>query len=165
MANSCYFSMRVTGNKAACEEFREVLNCGIDREFYGVYETELTFENSAENRYFMEFNGECAWSVLSTMMQEHEFPYTTLENESRRLNLMIEVYSTEAGQQIAEHILYSDGACMENKTVDYSEFYWDKFDYPTIEELNAKYKTSFSESDFDMDDYHIEGGFGEWKFK
>lgn len=164
MANSCYFSMRVTGSKDACQKFYEVLNFQKERCFYGLYETEMTFHGAVPDGYIMEFNGECAWSVLSAMHREQGESYTTLERESKLLNLMIEVYSTETGYQFAEHLLYEDGVCVENESVNYSEIYWDKSDCPTINDLNTRYGTSYSEEDFDMDGYHIEGGFGEWSF-
>ena len=164
MANSCYFSMRVTGNEEACKEFYEVLNFQKERCFHGLYETEMTYRGAVPGCYIMEFNGECAWSVLDAMIREKGEPHTTLEKESRNLGLMIEVYSTETGCQFAEHILYENGVCIENESVDYSEFYWDKSDFPNIEELNAHHGTTYSEDDFDMNDYHIEGGFGDWEF-
>lgn len=164
MANSCYFSMRITGSKAACEEFSEVLSFRRERRFYGLYESECTFKGVMGNNYIMEFNGECAWSVDSSLMKEQGASYTTLEFESRKLNLMIEVYSTESSNEFAEHALYESGVRIKYECVDYSELYWDESDYPNIEDLNAHYGTTYLEEDFDMNGYHIEGGFGEWEF-
>ena len=164
MANSCYFSMRITGSKAACEEFSEVLSFRRERRFYGLYELECTFKGVMGDDYIMEFNGECAWSVDSSLMKEQGASYTTLEFESRKLNLMIEVYSTESSNEFAEHTLYENGVRIKYECVDYSELYWDQFEYPTIAALNAHYKCAYSEEDFDMNGYHIEGGFGEWEF-
>lgn len=167
MASCCNYCMRVTGNKDECNEFYKILNNEGKRYFDRVYKAIIQSEGYRHGCYYMEISGGCAWSVNTSMDGGNGSPnqFTTLEQESRRLNLMIEVFSTEPGEELAEHILYVDGDLIEDECVEYSEFYWDQCDYPTIEELNAAYGTSYAEEDFDSDGYHVEGGFGDWIFR
>lgn len=162
MANWCSYCMRITGGETECKEFYAILKSEKTRHFDRVYEADVLREGNHNGIHFVEISGYCAWSVCNSM--DNDDGLTTLQAESARLELMIEVYSTEPSNQIAEHIWYLNGQCIEHECVDYTEFYWDKCEYPTIEELNAHYGTTYSKDDFDMDGYHIEGGFGKWIF-
>ena len=162
MANWCSYCMRITGGEAKCKEFYTILKCERPQKFDRVFEADIQCEGNNSGIHFMEISGCCAWSVYESMDDDNAV--TTLQAESDRLGLMIEVYSTEPSNQFAEHIWYINGVRIEDERVKYIEFYWDKCEYPTIEELNAHYGTTYTEDDFDMDGYHIEGGFGEWIF-
>ena len=154
--------MRITGGEAECKEFYAILKCERPQKFDRVFEADIQCEGNNSGIHFMEISGYCAWSVYESMDDDNAV--TTLQAESDRLGLMIEVYSTEPSNQFAEHIWYINGVRIEDERVKYTEFYWDKCEYPTIDELNAHYGTTYTEDDFDMDGYHIEGGFGEWIF-
>lgn len=82
--------------------------------------------------------GYCAWSVDSCMFgtrhtyyddfitEKHGNKYigfmgTTLPDESRRLNLKIEVYSEEPGCGFMEHYLIDNGEILIEDCVDYQE--------------------------------------------
>lgn len=162
MANWCSYCMRITGGEAECKEFYAILKCERPQKFDRVFEADIQCEGNNSGIHFMEISGYCAWSVYESMDDDNAV--TTLQAESDRLGLMIEVYSTEPSNQFAEHIWYINGVRIEDERVKYTEFYWDKCEYPTIDELNAHYGTTYTEDDFDMDGYHIEGGFGEWIF-
>lgn len=103
--------------------------------------------------------GNCAWSITSCMMNEGRFGYyqslketygnkskaTTLAFESKRLNLIVEIYSEETGVGFSEHILYVNGEEIENECVDYYEIWYD-------------------ENDEELDEPITRGGFENWEF-
>ena len=83
-------------------------------------------------------SGYCAWSVYSCMFGTSHTYYddfitekygnkyigfmgTTLPDESRRLNLKIEVYSEEPGCGFMEHYLIDNGEILIEDCVDYEE--------------------------------------------
>lgn len=162
MANSCYFNLKVAGDGAKCVEFYKMLE---SEETWAIEEVELHSIGAENGCFFMEFSGECKWSVLSAMdKREDRTNERTLKQESKRLGLEIEVYSTENGVGFAEHIWYRNGEVLEDECVDYREFYWDKTDHPTIESYNQAYNTDVCEKDFDDCGWHFKGGFGDWTF-
>lgn len=167
MANWCNFNMNIVGTKEDCKAFRDILKYNTEKNFERVYEAETVFEEGNDKNYSMEIFGNCAWSVACSMVDktfDNRPERTTLAEESKRLNLDIEVYSTEPGMCFAEHFRFKNGRKLIDDCVDYNEFYWNRNDFPTIEELNAEYGTNYTEDDFDMNDCHIEGGFGDWIF-
>ena len=167
MANCCGYEMKVIGPKMNCKKLLDILQNKSDREFDRVYEAYLSREYGNDDRYIMEISGDCAWSVMLSMIDSsyRKRPgRTSLAAESKRLKLDIEVYSAEPEVGFAEHYRYQNGTALNHECVDYEEFWWDHDSYPTIKKLNAEYGTTFSEDDFDENSIHIEGGFGDWDF-
>lgn len=137
------------------------------RHFCRVFEAapsgEFTFLKQVNDNYEvflkrLEITGDCAWSVASCMTSgaytyysqfkekyENRSQATTLQLESRRLNLVIEVYSEETGCAFSEHMLYVNGEEVINDCVDYNEIWYD-------------------EDDNELDEPIREGGFDSWDF-
>ena len=164
MANWCNYYMKVVGKDENCEKFFDILNYRSNRNFDRVYEAINQRAYTDNGMSVLEISGYCAWSVASSMCSCDKDHVTSLIAETDRLKLDIEVYSTEPGCYFAEHYRFKNGKQLIDECVDYDEFYWDRNDFPTIEELNAEYGTNYTENDFDENGYHIEGGFGDWSF-
>ena len=90
---------------------------------------------------------------------------TSLIQESKQLNLTIEVYSEECGMGFQEHIAVVNGDLMVNDCVDYQELYWDKDEFPTLEEFNKEYEVEATLDDFEDGEYYKTGGFEEWYYE
>ena len=160
MANCCSFNVKISGKEESCAAFNKML---MTEESWAIVEVELQHIGLENGNVVMEFSGECKWSVLWAMDRREE-NRKTLKTESKRLSLEIEVYSIESGMQFAEHIHYKNGDLLIDDCVDYKEYYWDKYDYPTISDYNEYHATTFTEKDFDEDGYHYEGGFDNCAF-
>lgn len=162
MANTCYFDMLVKGTKENCKEFLNIMK-GTHERYFGRVEFGYPQETDYETHYEISTDGECAWSVVCTMVESVSYcdrntPSTTLLEESKLLDLDIEVYSSEASMEFAEHYHYKNGEVLAEECVDYFEYFWDKDEFPTLEEFNDYYGTSFTTKDF-YDDLAIAGGF------
>lgn len=162
MANNCFYDMKITGRKENIKELIQMLkwegkyeNNGIGRVF-SCYDSSIE-EICGDIGYTLVF-GDCAWSVNSAMMnnagREHG-----LESETGRLDLIVEVYSSEPGIGFQEHILINKGIVEINDCMDYEEHYVE--DYETIEEYNAEYGTNFTEDMVDENGDVCVGGFGD----
>lgn len=150
MANNCDYSARITGRKQNVEELIRMMRFEGEFKYDGIgrifsceicddYELE---EAEANDIVRVDVGGDCAWSVLSSMRRDGRRP-RSLESESERLNLVVEVYSSEPGCQFQEHVLIDRGIILEDKCVDYQEWWVQEFD--TIEEFNEEYGTDFTE--------------------
>jgi len=118
MPNYCDYSMCVKGKKDNIEEFIKVIEAdydyntmqfSFDRHFFRVFEADYDeIEKVGRGVYQVIINGYCAWSVASCMFEdgyyrnvrkEHRntvnFKGTTIPLESKRLQLDIEIYSSE----------------------------------------------------------------------
>lgn len=103
--------------------------------------------------------GDCAWSVSSAMRSDSGRREVSLESESERLGLVIEVFSEEIGFEFQEHVLINNGEVLIDDCVDYAEHYVG--DFETIEEYNEEYETEFTEDMVD-DGYVRLGGFDNY---
>lgn len=106
------------------------------RHMFRVFEAYVNRIKDEPNASYL--SGYCAWSVYSCMFgtphtyyddfitEKHGNKYigfigTTLPDESRRLNLKIEVYSEEPGCGFMEHYLIDNGEILIEDCVDYQE--------------------------------------------
>ena len=89
----------------------------------------------------MTFYGECAWSFYASMGMVHQYsdfpPSSTVCKISKLLDLSVEIYTTEPGEQFAEHYYCKSGNVLIDQCVDYEEFWWDERECPTIDDFNA----------------------------
>lgn len=180
MPNYCNYEMKVTGIKENVEEFINIIQADYyidenghsdcDRHFWRVFEAEVYNTGFQDDKYFAELYGYCAWSVYSCMC-DGEYTYngdhpnmggTTLEIESKRLNLTIELFSDEPGCEFAEHFLFINGDWVINDCVDFQEY--DTIEFENVEEMNAEYDTDFTQEEFEANDTIYVGGFPNWRF-
>ena len=85
---------------------------------------------------------------------------TNLRNETARLSLEVEIYSTETGEQFAEHYHFKSGEELASEKRDYRECFWDREAHPTFEEFKAVNDISDGVTEDDLDDEcYYEGGF------
>ena len=185
MPNYCSYEMKVQGKPENVEEFKNILKADYDyneqipehKHFSRVFDVTM-YEDITENGVrSVEFYGSCAWSVYSCMMDGEHTYYedfkkeygnscmaTTLEIESKRLGLAIQVYSEEAGMGFQEHYVCINGETIVDDCVDWEENYID--DEETLEEYNKEHGTSYTMADVEDNDYSFpEGGYEEWKFE
>lgn len=161
MANYCYYSMRITGIEAGVNELIKMMerkegfeNRGLGTQIVSVDEYEREKHN--DDLITVHLTGDCGWSVLGSMRAEYN--PISLESESERLKLVIEVFSEETGNEFQEHFLVNKGEVLIDKYVDYSEHLIDE--YKTIEEYNQEHGTTFTEDMID-DNRICVGGFGD----
>lgn len=163
MANYCSFNMKVTGDIDSINEIFEMMQWKGKFEENGlgrIYDIEtydsILYPNGLAS-YF--FSGDCAWSVHSAMRSDSGRREVSLESESKRLGLMIEVFSEESGFAFQEHVLINKGEILIDDCVDYEEHWTGEFD--SLEEYNNEYETDFTEDMVD-DGYVYIGGFDNY---
>lgn len=166
MANNCLFDMKITGKAKSIKELIRMLqwkdefkNNGLGHIYEFDCDTEDIDNKNEDEIVSVEGYGDCAWSVLSAMMREYRGDSPSLESEAERLELVIEVYSSEPGFAFQEHMLFAKEETIINECVDYEEHWVWEFD--TIEEYNAEYETNFTEDMVNGDGYICIGGFGD----
>ena len=87
---------------------------------FEVDEDTLTHSPKDKTIISLEGQGDCAWS-LKTALQD--FAIRPLLQETQRLGLMVEAYSSEPGLEFQEHILIDRGTLLLEDCVPYEEFY------------------------------------------
>lgn len=187
MPNYCDYSMCVKGKKKSIEEFIKVIKSNYDynvmefeynRHLFRVFEADYNeIEQVGANTYQVIINGYCAWSVASCMLDgcyyyadlkkrfPNEFRGTTLQKESKKLNLDIEVYSEECGCCFQEHYVIVNGDLVVDECVDWYEYYLG--DFKTKEEAERELEISITDKEWleNKDDYISHGGFDSWDFE
>jgi hypothetical protein len=165
MANNCLFDMKITGKAAAVKELVRMLQWkdefkinGLGRVYEFICDTSEIDGNDDDEIVNIIGFGDCAWSVLCSMMKEYRVDCPSLESETERLGLVVEVYSSEIGMQFQEHILIAKGNLIISDCVDYEEHWIEEFD--TLEEYNKEYETDFTEDMIDDNGNICIGGFG-----
>ena len=185
MPNYCNYSMCVVGSKENIEEFIRVIKADynyqtmefdFDRHMFRVFEAECDdIEERFDGRFQTVINGYCAWSVASCMLAHgyysdcearygDNFRGTTLDMESGRLHLDIEVYSEEGGVCFQEHYVIIDGGIVCDECVDWYEYWVDGYD--SKEEAEEGLDTHFTDEEWaNAEDGRIcRGGF-DWSFE
>lgn len=170
MPNYCNYKMKVTGKASNIKEFIEIIqrkNHEEGRHLHMVFLANVE-EQTIEDG-FVYIVGNCAWSVRVCMMEGTHTYFnnsspnaTSLTRESERLTLTIEVYSEEPGNCFEEHYVIVNGEVIVSENVKMTAYCTDKFD--TVEEMNKKYNTHFTNEEFELSNYIKKGGFGDWKF-
>lgn len=164
MANNCFYDMRITGKKKNVEEMIQIIqgvgefkHDSIGRVFDCCIVDDYSLE-SAKNDDIVSIDvcGDCAWSIESSMLVNDR---RNLLTETKRLNLIIEAYSSEPGCQFQEHVLINRGEVVIDASVDYKEYWVQEFD--TIAEFNEEYGTNFTEDMVNENGDVCIGGFGD----
>lgn len=161
MANNCLFDYKIVGKEENVNELIEMMqwegrfeNEGLGR-IYEIWSDEA--QDNGDGTVSVLGYGDCAWSVL-TAMRNYGGRTPSLESETERLGLKIEIYSSEPGCAFQEHVIIDNGQVVEEQCVDYEEHWIWEFD--TIEEYNQEYGTNFTEDMVDEGNIYV-GGFGD----
>lgn len=163
MANFCDFDMHIAGSKSGVEELIAMLSHkgdfkedGLGRIFdLDVVEFE---ETQISGVYEATCGGDCAWSIKSSM-RDDGIRERSLESESERLGLVVEVFSSEPGNGFQEHLLIVKGEVVVDDCVDYKE-HWIGGS-ASLEEYNRKNDTDFTPDMVNEDGDVCIGGFGD----
>lgn len=179
MANYCYYHMKVVGDSRenlerfyrAMRREGEFSEWGVGRIYWCEMDDEI--EQRDDGRYEMTVNGDCAWSILTSMVDVGEltFPHGLLA-QSEKLNLDIEAFSEENGFAFQEHYLFSKG---EQKIGEYVDWYEidvsegiddEEVIKETIRELCAEnYIKTGNYRDYISDGFMRLGGYESWEFQ
>ena len=137
MANECTFIMKVTGNTKGIKRIVNAATTTYDdtlespEHFWRIFDFYLTSASKLNDEiYSFDFEGVCAWSVYSCMLDgpltyQNKNPKNsgiTLQQISKEEHLIIEVYSQEPGLCFSEHFLIVFGEIIINEEEDYYEF-------------------------------------------
>lgn len=168
MANYCDFSMKVVGLPEKVQEFVDILKGDSTRHMYRIFKANILCEEALDqNKKAVLIKGFCAWNINGCMTnngicyfnqakQAGDKNGTTLQKESQNLCLEIEVFSSEPGMGVQEHLLYKNGKELENQCIDYQEFFLNEED---VEKFNEENRTNFKPEDFDDEGIAHIGGF------
>lgn len=170
MANHCYYDMKIKGFAWDCREWvRRMQNYNAPHHFFSIFSCDVYDEGETDDGdCYMQMFGDCAWSLDTCCRgkgysgNEDLFSINTKE-----LNLVMEVFSSEPGVGFQEHYLYDKGDCVEDQCEDYEEWFWDRTEYETFEQFKegCDLPDSVTEDDLDDNSCYTVGGFGEWNFK
>jgi hypothetical protein len=178
--------MRIVGKKESVEEFIKVIQAdysyrtmefSYNRHMFRVFEADHDeIEERFDGKFQTTIYGYCAWSVSSCMLRDgyygavkkeypDDFRGTTLDIESERLNLDIEVYSDECGMCFQEHYIITNGEIVCDECVDWEEY--DVYDYDSKEDAEEDLDVKFTDEEWaNQDDGKIcRGGFPNWDFE
>ena len=162
MANYCSYVMKITGRKENVEELIEMMKWQGKYEGQGlgrIYDCwEDDFEEINEEFGSAQVSGNCAWSVL-TAMRDYNGRNPSLESETKRLGLLVEVYSSESGCAFQEHCMIDKGEVVFEECIDYEEHWLGEFD--TLKEYNDEYGTNFTDDMIQDEEYIYIGGYGD----
>lgn len=180
MANNCYFKMKIVGSIENVKKFEKIL-CAPDYSttyLFSVIYVSIDHENEICGKRSVSYSRTCAWSCSDSMLCKEISYYgqnledknpdpniTTIQIESERLNLGIELYSEEVENGFQEHIFFLNGKEIENERVDCRNYFIDDpEDLFYYNEEHPEEPLTMAQVEA-MDDPEIkEGGFEEWNF-
>lgn len=192
MPNYCYGEILIKGHKDSVDEFVKIMQADYDyytMEFshkphmYRVFSADYNYENKLEGlmkEVCLSF--ECAWSAYVCMFNgpgsyyyhdSKELIYGThVQEQAKRLQLEIEIYSEEPGVGFQEHYLVDNfgNIIINDEKDDYQEIYIEEYkDYNDYLEDYEDYNP-ISEEEFNTvknsgDEYYRSGGFENWDFE
>lgn len=163
MANNCSFDMRITGGQAEIKELVSMLHWsslgvhpGLGRIFS--IDAEPLEKTNVPGVYFLYLSGDCADSVKSSM-RDDGVRYPSLESETKRLGLVVEVFSSEPGREFQEHVFISKGDVLVDDCVHYEEYFVDE--YESLDGYNEAHGTNFTKDMVNCNGEVCIGGFGD----
>ena len=126
MANNCEFSIKVVGKRENVEEFMGMITpksyrggTQLGRVFYLEVEPFTPAHRAGKEGYgSIIAYGDCAWSLKSAFRIESDDLFL---KEIKRLDLVVEAFSTEPGNTFQEHLLVNRGEIEIFECVDYYE--------------------------------------------
>lgn len=142
MANSCSFDLKVCGQEDAVLEFiRALVGDSQEGGFSWVgqvysFESEKWMTEKNENHpgmVTMGGVGSCPYSLKYAMRDGDG--YEPLEVISKRLGLVVEVFSSEPDEGFQEHLLVNQGEVLIDECVDYEEHFVEGMDEDAVAAL------------------------------
>lgn len=153
MANCCY----VTGKVSALnvEDLKKFLSVMKNEKFMDFDYEDIEDWGEGE-RKTIRFYGDCKWSISSSINNSN---YGSALDKTTK-GLIVEMWSQEPGCAFEEHVIYANGTCLCDDSVDWAEYDLSAFD--NLEELNEECGTDFNEEDF-VDGFASVGGFEDFE--
>lgn len=190
MANDCNFWFQAASrNPAKLEKFIKawcVDRYGEGPHLYRIFEVwgeDSMHQVGNTGLFVVAMSGSCAWSLASCISSKPSSYYedtmknpnswTPITKNARCINALcrefetgIEIFSEEPGCEFAEHVrVDSEGNTLMDDCCDFRELYWDQDEFPTIDDLNKAWGTSYTEEDFDYGDGYVrEGGYDDCSY-
>lgn len=130
MANMCAIDMKIAGKEEAVQEMVQMLSrtgpfcegglIGLGRVFTFDLDESFT-ERDPKNPSMISVQGfgDCANSVKCAII---DWAPHNLESECARLGVVVEIFSSETGNQFQEHFLCNKGVIEIEECVDYEEW-------------------------------------------
>ena len=173
MANNCFYTMKVVGDrKENIEEFISFMNYThpSGKHFARIFSADPDPIEENNGRYSTIIVGDCAWSVASCMTERGYYSYSKsdelicLSQATEKLMLIVEIFSQESGMGFAEHMIYSNGSCIVDEVRDYYELWYDPSEFNSIDEYIEAENLDLTPEQIEcleMNDYLPMGGFDE----
>lgn len=140
MANFCGYDMRIAGPVPAVQELVEMLQHKnpphvLGRVFSFDLDESLTEKDPLGGDFIsVQGFGDCANSVHTSMCIGSGYDHI-LEDETKRLGLVVEVYSSDPDNFFQEHLLFDKGFTEIDETVHYEEYVIDGASEEFIQDL------------------------------
>lgn len=173
--------MAITGKRDNVEALIQIMqndyDCTPDEPLhlwrvFSVEETMRMSYDDTEDIITVTLSGDCAWSVATCMLEggyqaQHNSDGrcngTTLEKETKRLGLVVEIYSEECGCEFMEHYIIASGEIITNECVEWLEYFMDNFD--DVTDFNETTGENWTEEQFKVyDEDTFEIGGMDWDF-
>lgn len=182
MANNCALDMRIAGREDAVQEFLQAMKWqgrfeknGLGRIFSFDLDPSLT-EHGPEGSGLINVMGfgDVAWSFKEAVLDWHGLSFL---EETKRLGLVVEAFTSDPAEQFQEHIFIDKGRLVTNDRVHYEEYVIDGATEEYIQEVmeqtglsreeltnnqnhNGEYTIGGFENYCDFDDLfsYLEGG-------
>lgn len=125
MPNYCDYDMKIVGHKDNIKELIQIMQYKHPNyTMYRIFDADVYDEE--DNAVYV--SGDVAWSILSTMISPPP-NRTTIIDQSKRLNLDVEIFSTEPGIGFQEHFIIKRGTIVVNECMEYLEYHFDPSEY------------------------------------
>lgn len=172
-----FYDLKAVGTKESVDELVQILQYKHPKLcMYRIFCAEVCDEGTTPNgECYVSVCGDVAWSIYSTMLHE-PMPgpkgWSDILTETARLNLAVEIFSSEPGIGFQEHYIIWQGEIKVDECLDYSEIWYDSSDWKGDTE-EAKFAAFCKEYELknvslkDLDDgctYKVGGlpNYGKW---
>lgn len=177
MANNCFYDLKVIGAKESVDELIQILQYKHpELRMYRIFSADVYEEGiNSDGKYYVAVCGDVAWSISSTMLRAitpEPKEITNILMETARLELVVEIFSSEPGVGFQEHYIIKDGEIKTDECLDYSEYWYYSSDWEgdTEEAKFAAFCEEYELKNATLEDLeggriYKEGGFqnyGEW---
>lgn len=169
MANNCLFDMKIVGVEKNIQEFIQMMKWqgpykenGLGRVFSFEIDPTLHEKDPRGGDLVSVVGiGDCAWSFKGAVLDN---THHNILDETARLGLVLEIYTSEPGIGFQEHLLINKDEIVVNETVDYEEHWIEGAEESVIEELAEEKGMTVEElkSKVNCNGDYCEGGFEDY---
>lgn len=169
MANNCLFDMKIVGLEKNIEEFIQMMKWqgpykenGLGRVFsFDVDPTLNEKDPRGGDLVAVVAIGDCAYSFRGAVLDNTRHP---ILEETARLGLVLELYSSEPGNGTQEHILINKDEIVVNETAAYEEHWLEGMNPEDIQGLAEEKGMTVEElkSKVNCNGDYCEGGFEDY---